>query len=407
MNYVFAKSPSVTPRCFGIVLVAAWTFASLSLARPCAAQSSAEIEIARERFKEGVAHYDARQFDKARLAFQQAYALKPHSAVLLNLAQSELRAGLFAEAAANFSKYIRENPSAPAMTHAKEAFEQARLKVAEVNVGVSIADATVMLDGADIGTSPLPTLLYIMPGSHVLSARIGTDSAEQVVQAVAGQQIYVTLDLKQSTPAPRLALPPPETSSLAQKSINVAPVLDPTVDDGFISWLGDSPGAVAAVTLGVFGLTTSAVLGGFANSQYAAATGIRSDIRVAINRDQAQDNLIGRVSACGDIANGRGLTEDLNENARDDRIQQYASACELFSSYSDSGDRLKTLAFVGLGVGALASIGTVVWYFSENSEENSPALPSDSGIGSNGSVSAALTPVVDPNTQGIWLTLSF
>src|SRR3954462_6577807 len=52
-----------------------------------AAQSDGETEIARQRFLEGVRHYDQHDYDKARLAFLQAYLLKPHPAVLLNLAQ--------------------------------------------------------------------------------------------------------------------------------------------------------------------------------------------------------------------------------------------------------------------------------------------------------------------------------
>ena len=47
---------------------------------------------ARARFKEGVDHYDKGQFENARLSFLQAYALKKHPAVLLNLAQSSAKA---------------------------------------------------------------------------------------------------------------------------------------------------------------------------------------------------------------------------------------------------------------------------------------------------------------------------
>src|SRR5688572_14905382 len=82
-------------------------------------QGDNETEIARQRFREGVAHYDRQDYEKARMAFLQAYLLKPHPAVLLNLAQSELRAGRHAEAAENLAKYIRQNPTAPAMEHAK------------------------------------------------------------------------------------------------------------------------------------------------------------------------------------------------------------------------------------------------------------------------------------------------
>src|SRR5579862_3781224 len=63
----------------------------------------ATVAMARERFKEGVAYFDQKQYDKARAAFLQAYALKKHPVVLLNLAQSELRSGHEADAAKHFS----------------------------------------------------------------------------------------------------------------------------------------------------------------------------------------------------------------------------------------------------------------------------------------------------------------
>src|SRR5215207_8959224 len=78
--------------------------------------------MARERFKEGVQYFDQKQYDRARVAFLQAYALKRHPAVLLNLAQSELRSGHEADAAKHFSMYLREAKDAtPAEREGAEA----------------------------------------------------------------------------------------------------------------------------------------------------------------------------------------------------------------------------------------------------------------------------------------------
>ena len=75
---------------------------SLAFAAPpvhASTEDDATVAMARERFKEGVSFFDLKQYDKARAAFLQAYALKKHPAVLLNLAQSELRSGHEADAA--------------------------------------------------------------------------------------------------------------------------------------------------------------------------------------------------------------------------------------------------------------------------------------------------------------------
>ena len=56
--------------------------------------------------------YDKGQFENARLAFLQAYALKKHPAVLLNLAQSSAKAGHPLEAAKYFQQFLKESTTA-------------------------------------------------------------------------------------------------------------------------------------------------------------------------------------------------------------------------------------------------------------------------------------------------------
>ena len=72
------------------ILLASALLTALEM-REVLAQTDADGEtlVARQRFEEGVKHYDAKEYDKARLAFLQAYLLKAHPAVLLNLAPSD------------------------------------------------------------------------------------------------------------------------------------------------------------------------------------------------------------------------------------------------------------------------------------------------------------------------------
>ena len=57
-----------------------------SIAGAQAQSDETATSMARERFKEGVQYFDQKQYDRARVAFLQAFALKRHPAVLLNLA---------------------------------------------------------------------------------------------------------------------------------------------------------------------------------------------------------------------------------------------------------------------------------------------------------------------------------
>jgi hypothetical protein len=63
---------------------------------------------------------------------------------------------------------------------------------------------------------------------------------------------------------------------------------------------------------------------------------------------------------------------------------------------------LKTLSLVSLGVGAFATIGTIVWYFSDSGSSASASNEDASKAGE-----ASLTPLLSPDTQGLLLQMSF
>ena len=78
---------------------------------PVRAQGIAEdptTAMARARFKEGVEFYDKGEFEQARASFLQAYALKRHPAVLLNLAWSCVKSGHALEADRYFKQFLSE-----------------------------------------------------------------------------------------------------------------------------------------------------------------------------------------------------------------------------------------------------------------------------------------------------------
>jgi hypothetical protein len=382
----------------------------------CHAQSDVETEEARRRFQEGVRYYDQRQYDKARLSFLQAYALKPHPAVLLNLAQSELRAGHYAEAATNFAKYIRENPNADAMDHARGAFEEARKRVVEVNVAVNQPDAVVTVDGIEAGKSPLPDVLYVEPGSRTIGAEKDGARASHLLRAEAGQRLYVTLELQ--APWANAPAAVAGTPSTVIPSTEGAP---PTGSDtgnqpglGFFEWLGETPEAIATVTVGGLALGTSAILAAFASKRYDDANEVKDAIMVQLRDDIDKNLILEPATPCGPggIANGvvtyNENIDTVNPGFRDRRPAEYARACDSFTQRADSGDRLKTFAFVALGVGAAATVATIVWYFTDTSTGSSSGnARRPAGKRKTSSTETLLVPVVSRETQGLWLQFSF
>ncbi|MFO0672060.1 MAG: hypothetical protein U0235_20950 [Polyangiaceae bacterium] len=111
MNFL-APSPTRrrASRVLSAVLVTSFLMSTSLAPRAAFAQTDdATTKAARARFQEGVSLYDKGQYEAARAAFLQAYALRKHPAVLLNLAQSSLRSGRPLEASKYFQQYLRES----------------------------------------------------------------------------------------------------------------------------------------------------------------------------------------------------------------------------------------------------------------------------------------------------------
>src|SRR5882724_88200 len=92
-----------------ILSLSSLAFVQLLASAPSFADPPNEaVRMARRRFQEGVAAVDAGNYEAARVAFQQAYALKPHPSVLRNLGEAELKPGRHLEAARHLSTFIRD-----------------------------------------------------------------------------------------------------------------------------------------------------------------------------------------------------------------------------------------------------------------------------------------------------------
>jgi hypothetical protein len=262
----------------------------------------------------------------------------------------------------------------------------------------------VLLDGNEVGRSPLPNALYLMPGRHSILARKDKASAEKVLDAVAGRREYVTLELQEGYAAA------PAASGLATsvgtgEQVGAEPGADGGQGQGFFQWVGSSPAAVATVSVAALALGTSAVLAGFASNRYAAANDARSQIMGALEGHVQTGAVAPETVPCGPNGIASGVVEfgpAVNPGQQQTLVTQYANACDLFNERSDSGDRLKTLSLVSLGVGAFAAIGTVVWYFADSGGSGS-ATSDDTPLVHR----AALSPLLSPSTQGLQLQLTF
>jgi hypothetical protein len=320
---------------------------------------------ARERFKEGVSYFDQKQYEKARAAFLQAYALKKHPAVLLNLAHSELRSGHERDAAKHFAIYLREpNEGSPSEREAAQAgLAAAKAVLAEINVSTS-PDAEILVNGQSEGTSPLPGPVYVDPGTHTIEAKKGNRIAKLTLTAKAGEtkDARVLFDVEAAKVKP-VAKPPAVPSD--QPSTDEAGTAEATsasagAREPFFRWLLTSPagvisgGATVLLGLGSGGFAVAATL------SYGDADDTAGEIKEAAGVDG-----VPRKGICTDP---RGILARNNYMGGDpaqiaSRGKNYEDACREHQDSVDQGDSFKTVATVaGIGAGVMA-VTTVVLYF--------------------------------------------
>lgn len=173
--------------------------------------------MARKRFQEGVAAVDSGNYEAARVAFQQAYALKPHASVLRNLGQAELKTAHYLEAARHLSAFIRDTTfgTAAERESAKKALTQAESKIAKLAIEVDIDGAEITVDGELAGRSPLgPDPYYSEPGQRAVKiSKDGFLPYEQTHTLEPGRTQQLKIVLRK--PAPAAVLSPPAPSDAA------------------------------------------------------------------------------------------------------------------------------------------------------------------------------------------------
>ncbi|WP_437951509.1 hypothetical protein WME98_12275 [Sorangium sp. So ce296] len=156
---------------------------------------------------------------------------------------------------------------------ARVDLQAAREHVGALEINVSDPGAEVLVDGRRVGLSPLRAPVFVWPGQHRVSARLGGARKEELVTATAGGEHTVRLVLPAS-PAeaqidgargPRSAAGAP---SLAPPSPGPGPAR---------RWLTVGGLAATSAALVVFGGIAAGVAGGAAEERDAALARVQAD----------------------------------------------------------------------------------------------------------------------------------
>ena len=313
------------PRSFAAVLFVASL--SLSTAPPAHAQEDAVTVQARARFKEGVDAFDKGKYEEARLAFLQAYTLKKHPSVLLNLAQSSAKSNHHLEAAKYFQQFLREATSASAdqRKSAENGLAEVRTKLGRIAVDAP-PGTDVTIDDQRVGTTPLEPI-DVEIGTHTVKSSAGNAT----VTAVAGQRVEAKLGQKAEPPPP----PPPEP---------VAPPPEPEKPRHHAD-LFSRPATMTPVYVG---------LG-------VAGVGTVAAIVFGIFRGKAQDNA-NSVAAQIASAYKSQTNSSSSKGACNSGLSTLTSACATLKDNNNKVSDDATGANVSIGIAAAGAVFAGAWY---------------------------------------------
>ncbi|WP_394827197.1 hypothetical protein [Pendulispora albinea] len=351
MQAAFARRRSVSA-----ALIVALT--PMLLATPAFAQSDeASTKAARARFQEGVEFYDKKQYENARAAFLQAYALRKHPAVLLNLAQSCLRSGHPMESVKYFQQFMRESTSiTPAQrSDAEKGLAEARTKLGRLEISAPTG-AEISVDGNVIGTAPLSEAIDVEPATHMIRAKLsdGTTDTKSVTPGPGDKlKILFAPPAEQPAaapvPAPVPTTPPPSQPPPAAAT---PPQLDAPPDSG-------APGAQITeepkrdTTTGRMSLVPAYV--GFG----VGAAGLATAVAFYFFKKSAQD---AADEAAADITKNGG-TRGTCVSTDPTVIARFGATCNSLRDNNDKVDTNATVGNIALGVGIAGAVFGGVWFF--------------------------------------------
>ena len=339
----------------------------------------ASTKAARARFQEGVSYYDKGQFENARAAFLQAYALRKHPAVLVNLAQSSLRSGHTLEATNFFVQYLRESTSLTAAqrSDAEKGLADARAKLGRIEVAAP-SGAEISLDGEKVGTAPLPDPLDVEPGAHKVSARTAEGVTDRSVSVTAGQQASAKFGPQSAPPV----TPPPPTEPTTEPPpptepppVKETPTPEKKTEGGWGIWSSGHLATYVPTVIGgvvsVGGFVTAIALAGSKSSAQNSATSVANEI----------------------IAAGGTQGTCYNPPAS----SRFYTACNTLASNNNNVNTDALVANIGGAIGVVGAVGALGWFLlGPRRVETSSAAPAAAPA-----PATSLVPYVGPGQGGL------
>ena len=122
---------------------------------------------------EGSALYEKGDYADALDKFKEAFATYDSPKLLFNIGQANRDLGRPVEALEAFEQFLlgARDAAPETIDDAKRSIEELQKKLARLRIDCQTDNATISLDGKDVGLTPLARLLWAVPGRHQVTAR--------------------------------------------------------------------------------------------------------------------------------------------------------------------------------------------------------------------------------------------
>lgn len=341
------------------------------------AQSLSAQDEANARFQTGLKYYDNHDFESARLAFKQAYAVLQKPSILLNLALSELYSSHPLDAIVHFEEYMKD-PSTPPdkRDKAKGHLQEAMKKTAHLQIRTA-SEAQVTVDGRPV-SPPYTSAIHVMPGAHAVEAKLGAKTKSANVDPKPGDTVPIDLTFEGEANPPPPSPPTVPTNGANTTNTNPNPTNGnpPAAGTGTDAPIAPTPSPSSArwivpVALGVAALGSAAV--GFVFAQQNQSS---LDDAEALRR-------AGPSNICADRSSAQ---------------------CQAYESKLDDASSQGTISTIGYVAGGVLLAGAIASFIFW--PKPSPS-PSPSPTKSSATNKIILAPLVTPSSQGAFASVTF
>lgn len=153
-------------------------------------------------FNRGVELYNNRNYEGAKAEFEQAYNLSKDARLLFNMAIAERDAKHYSRAISRLEQLLKEGDdlSDQDKLDARELLDGLKQFTAPISISVNESEATVLVDGVEVGKTPLAQSVLMDVGERTITVKkVGFLDASKRITVSGGKadKVDITLDASQ------------------------------------------------------------------------------------------------------------------------------------------------------------------------------------------------------------------